>query len=92
MIHTVFSIYDKKAAAYGKLWTAINASVATRSFAEACNDGKSDFFKYHGDYDLMEFGTWDDNSGVFSFHRKPKYVVAASSLVVNPVAPVGEHT
>lgn len=63
MIMRICSIFDGKAEAYTTPMFFQSTGQAVRSFADAVNDGKSDFSNHPEDYTLFLLGDWDQRSG-----------------------------
>lgn len=64
MIQYIFTIHDKKAEAYLPPFFLPQTGMATRTFADCCNDEKHAFSKHPQDYTLMALGTYDDNTAI----------------------------
>lgn len=64
----VFSVYDSKAQAYLQPFHCINAAVASRMIADACQEPNHNFNRHAADYTLFELGDFDDLTGTFSNH------------------------
>ena len=65
MIHRIFTVYDKKAAAYLIPYYAKTIGMGERLFMDAVNAKDSDFSRHPGDYTLFELGFYDDETGKF---------------------------
>lgn len=63
MLHRVFSVYDNKAVAFIRPFTAPTLGVTVRAFTEALSDPRHEFAKYPHDYVLYEIGEFDDQLG-----------------------------
>ncbi len=61
----VFSIYDSKADSFLQPFFVPNRAMALRSFASACQEERSDFNRYSGDYTLFEIGDWESEKGIW---------------------------
>ena len=70
-------IYDKKAGIYQGVTAVINNAVAIRSFADACQDEKSLLNKHAEDYDLVNLGSMEVETG--KIEGKPNPVVLANA-------------
>jgi hypothetical protein len=68
------SVKDRAADAYGRPMFVPSTGVAIRSFSDEINRQSDDNQLYHhpDDFDLYEFGEFDDNNGKFSLHDEPK--------------------
>lgn len=71
MLWKVFSIYDSKAAAYGRPFVDQSNGSAIRSVSEAANDKSTTLGKYPADFTLFELGTFDELSGKFDLLSAP---------------------
>lgn len=61
-----FSVYDKKVEAFTPVFFVRAKGEAIRHFMTLCSDGKSLFWKYPLDYDLVLLSEFDDQDGCFS--------------------------
>lgn len=64
-IHTVVSVFDRAAQAYGRPFTVPSKGMAIRSFDDEVNREGSDMGKHPADYELYELGFFDDQEGKF---------------------------
>ena len=87
MIHKIVAIYDVKAEAYLKPIFVQSNGVAIRSFAEAVNDGQSDFSKHPEDYSMFALGSFDDSTGFFDLDVKSKKQIAHAMDLVHREEP-----
>lgn len=78
-----FSVFDKAVGAYLPPFAARSKAEAMRSFADAVNDEKHQFFKHVLDYTLMHVGGFDDESGLFSV-LDPERVISGSECMADP--------
>lgn len=85
MILQIFTVYDKAVQAFLPPFYSRSKGEALRSFSEACNDTKHNFFKYAADYSLMYLGEFDDKGGCFS-PVDPVRVISALEVITE--APV----
>lgn len=58
------SIHDSKSESFGRPLFFRAYGEAERAFSGVVNDGKSDYYKYPGDFTLFEVGAFDDSTGV----------------------------
>jgi hypothetical protein len=74
MILVLCSVKDRAADAYARPMFVPSVGVAIRSFSDEINRQADDNQLYHhsDDFDLYEFGSFDDNSGMFALHEQPK--------------------
>lgn len=56
----VYSVYDKKAKAFGPIMAYRNDVIAIRDFAQVCSEKSSLIRKYPEDYDLIALAEFDD--------------------------------
>jgi hypothetical protein len=68
------SVKDRAADAYGRPMFVPSSGVAIRSFSDEINRNADDnqLFNHPDDFDLYEFGVFDDNSGNFDIYEQPK--------------------
>jgi len=68
------SVKDRAADAYGRPMFVPSTGVAIRSFSDEINRAADDnqLYNHPDDFDLYEFGEFDDNSGRFNLHEEPK--------------------
>jgi len=68
------SVKDRAADAYARPMFVPSVGVAIRSFSDEINRQADDNQLYHhsDDFDLYEFGEFDDNTGQFTLHELPK--------------------
>jgi hypothetical protein len=68
------SVKDRAADAYGRPMFVPSSGVAIRSFSDEINRNADDnqLFNHPDDFDLYEFGVFDDNSGLFDIYEQPK--------------------
>jgi len=68
------SVKDRAADAYGRPMFVPSTGVAIRSFSDEINrsDADNQLYNHPDDFDLYEFGTFDDNTGQFELYEQPK--------------------
>ena len=68
------SVKDRAADAYGRPMFVPSTGVAIRSFSDEVNraDAENQLYNHPDDFDLYEFGVFDDNSGQFEIYDQPK--------------------
>lgn len=64
MYQRMFTIYDKKAAAYLPPFFMRTNAEAVRAVQSSANDPKSNLGRYPTDFQLIYVGDWDDLTGV----------------------------
>lgn len=62
MTTLVFSVYDSKAEAYQRPWTANTVGLAERAFSDMVNHQGSDFHNHPEDYTLYLIGQFDTHN------------------------------
>lgn len=67
----IFSVYDKKAVAYGNPFYYHQKGQAIRGFEDAVNEPTSPFGKHPEDFALFHIGEWDDTTGVITPLKNP---------------------
>lgn len=78
MIKKVFSVRDKKAAIYHAPFFANSEIEATRGFYTASQDKQLQLGMFPDEFDLMQLGEWNDETGLFLNFQDAKYVISAS--------------
>ena len=63
MKQKIYSIYDTKLQAYLSPFTSPNNEVAIREFSQYAQNQNSPFAKNPNDYQLIQVGEWDDDTG-----------------------------
>jgi len=68
------SVKDRAAEAYARPMFVPSAGVAIRSFSDEINrsDPENQLYNHPDDFDLYEFGEFDDSTGLFDLHEQPK--------------------
>ena len=79
------SVYDRAADAYARPMFVPSTGVAIRSFSDEINrsDVENQLFNHSDDFDLYEFGEFDDNSGKFTLHENPKLLSLGKQVKIN---------
>lgn len=81
MVSMIFSIFDSKAAQYGRPFFTQNRASAQRSLQmELRQDPKSVLAQYPTDFSLYILGMFDDDTGLFTSHS-PQFVIGLSELI-----------
>jgi hypothetical protein len=70
----ICSVKDRAADAFGRPMFVPSTGVAIRSFSDELNrsDADNQLYNHPDDFDLYEFGTFDDNTGLFDLYDQPK--------------------
>ena len=68
------SVKDRAADAYARPMFVPSTGVAIRSFSDEINraEAENQLYNHPDDFDLYEFGEFDDNTGQFTLHEQPK--------------------
>ena len=84
MKRIVFSVYDRRAELFMAPFLMVSQGQATRSFGDEVNraDRENVVHQHPEDFELFEFGTWDDVTGRYELFGAPRRLVLASDLVV----------
>jgi hypothetical protein len=79
------SVKDRAADAYGRPMFVPSVGVAIRSFSDEVNrkDADNQLFNHPDDFDLYEFGEFDDNTGLFTLHEQPKLLSLGKQVKIN---------
>jgi len=79
------SVYDRAADAYARPMFVPSTGVAIRSFSDEVNrsDVENQLFNHSDDFDLFEFGEFDDNTGKFTLHENPKLLSLGKQVKIN---------
>ncbi|AXH75656.1 MAG: nonstructural protein [Microviridae sp.] len=83
MILKLFSVYDRKAKILCKPFYADNAVQAQRIFNQAVNEPGSQYSRWPADFELVEIGSWSDDSHVVTSHVAPLSLGLAVDYVVS---------
>ena len=70
----ICSVKDRAADAFGRPMFVPSTGVAIRSFSDELNrsDADNQLYNHPDDFDLYEFGVFDDNTGLFQLYDQPK--------------------
>lgn len=70
----ICSVKDRAADAFGRPMFVPSIGVAIRSFSDELNRASDDnqLYNHPDDFDLYDFGIFDDNTGLFELHDQPK--------------------
>jgi hypothetical protein len=75
VILKMFTIRDAKAEVFNTPFFQKTHGEAERSFRSACQDEKTNIFKYPEDFDLYYLGEYDDQTGKFKPMDTPVHCV-----------------
>lgn len=81
MEQQIFSLYDKKAKAYGAPFFQGNVDIAVRSFNDLYQDKSTSCNRHPEDYALYHFGSFNSDDGTFTILDKPVLLKEASEFV-----------
>lgn len=85
----LYAVKDNKASAYLEPFTCANDAVASRAFAQRCNDSNTVFYKFPQDFDLYEIGTYDqESSNIIQRDEHPRMTI--SGTTAKQMLPSGE--
>ena len=78
------SVKDRAADAFARPMFVPSIGVAIRSFSDEINrsDAENQLFNHPDDFDLYEFGEFDDNTGSFELHEKPKLLTLGKQVKI----------
>lgn len=71
MIHTIFTIYDAKAAAYLPPFILPRVEMARRTFSDCVNSADHQFGIHPEDYTLFRLGKFDDYKAKYELEKTP---------------------
>jgi hypothetical protein len=79
------AVFDRAANAYARPMFVPSTGVAIRSFSDEVNrsDPENQLFNHPDDFDLYDFGEFDDNSGLFDLHVQPKLLSLGKQVKIN---------
>ena len=78
------SVKDRASDAYGRPMFVPSSGVAIRSFSDEVNRSEPDnqLFNHPDDFDLYEFGEFDDNTGLFNLYDQPKLLTLGKQVKI----------
>ena len=79
------AVFDRAANAYARPMFVPSTGVAIRSFSDEVNrsDPENQLFNHPDDFDLYDFGEFDDNTGLFDLHQQPKLLSLGKQVKIN---------
>jgi len=77
----MFSVYDKKAAAFLPPFFLPTTAMAQRVFKDCVQDAEHQFGKHPEDYSLYFCGAFDDVAGCVDVMKEPEVVLTGLSVV-----------
>jgi len=84
MITNVYGIQDTIAGTFNNPFVMMNDGMAKRAFQQLTDDPQSSINKAPGDYKLFKLGTFDDNSGLLTPEKTPKYLATGMLTPTTP--------
>jgi len=78
----IFSVWDKKVAAYFRPFYSPNTAAAVRALEDDVNNPETPMAKHPGDYALYLLGEFDDASGVITPKQMPVLIEEAQNLKI----------
>jgi hypothetical protein len=80
----ICSVKDRAADAFGRPMFVPSTGVALRSFSDEINRADSDnqLNNHPDDFDLYEFGLFDDNTGLFELYEQPKLLALGKQVKI----------
>jgi hypothetical protein len=78
----ICSVKDRAADAFGRPMFVPSTGVAIRSFSDEINRNNPDnqLHNHPDDFDLYDFGSFDDNTGTFSLHELPQLLTLGKQV------------
>lgn len=70
----LFSIFDKKASAFGSVMMAPNDGLMCRTIEENVSGSGHTLARFPEDFDLYELGSFDDSTGRLVAADQPRFV------------------
>ena len=83
MIHKIFTIHDKAAAAYLPPFILHAEGIAIRTFTDCINDTNHQFSRHPADYTLLCIGEFDDGKGQITTYQTHKPLGNGLSFVAS---------
>jgi hypothetical protein len=81
MILKSFSLLDIKAGFYSPPFFMSHNAQAVRAVAELGEDQRTQVGRHPADYQLVELGTWDDQTGAYENHHIPRPLGLVANLL-----------
>jgi hypothetical protein len=81
MITQIFLVHDEKAEVFGQPIFFENSVQAMRSFAQVANDPNSTIHLYPEEFELLQVGTYNNQTGEIIQLEKPVFVTKAKSVI-----------
>jgi hypothetical protein len=86
MIYKLMSVYDSKAEAFMRPFTARSVAEGVRSFSDEVNGGNKENPLVHHpeDFIIYELGDWDEITGVLVAAEKPRAINSGIDVKRSP--------
>lgn len=81
MLHSMFSIYDSKTAAYLPPFFMQTKAAAIRAVSDTVADPEHQFAKHPEDYTLFFLGTYEDENSTFHIEETPQSLAVCIELL-----------
>lgn len=79
----IITVLDTATQVFGQPQFMHTKGEATRSFSDIINAKESNALRDHpDDYEMYEIGTYDEQTGVITPHKKPKLINRGKDLVM----------
>lgn len=79
----IVSVFDRAAQAFAQPQFVAAAGQAIRGFSDQVNGDKSVVSEHPDDFDLYEFGAFDDNAGKFELHGEARLLARGKDVKVS---------
>ncbi len=81
MLHSMFTIYDSKTAAYLPPFFQQTKAAAIRALTDTMADPNHTFAKHPEDYTLFYLGTYEDEKSTFDIEETPQSLCVCIELM-----------
>jgi len=78
---TIFTLRDKKAAAYSPIFVHPTIGLAEREISDLANDPQSTLSKHPDDYTLFAIGQYDDLQAQLKSYDQPQFIAEVTDLI-----------
>lgn len=78
---TIFTLRDKKAAAYSPIFVHPTIGLAEREISDLANNPESTLHKHPADYTLFAIGQYDDLEANLKSYDKPQFIAEVTDLI-----------
>jgi hypothetical protein len=82
MFHTICSVKDRAAEAFGRPMYVASTGVAVRGFTDEVNraDKDNQLYNHPDDFDLYDLGVFDDSTGMYTLRDNPTILVRGKDV------------